>query len=158
MATMNVSLPDKMKQWVEEQVQTGRYGNASDYVRDLVRRDQERAEAREKLQQMVDEALASGRVEMGREELLARMRARAKAAGLEPDIRFGSFWKRRIRRLYPPYIITLLLFLLPLLLALLASGLILLPSFLIFLSTLLAASTPALGVRKISRSQQGGGS
>ena len=38
--------------------------------------------------------------------------ARAKAAGLEPDIRFGPFWKRRIRRLYPPYIITLLLFLL----------------------------------------------
>ncbi|MCR6671804.1 type II toxin-antitoxin system ParD family antitoxin [Devosia ginsengisoli] len=80
MATMNVSLPDKMKQWVEDQVQTGRYGNASDYVRDLVRRDQERAEAREKLQQMVDEALASGRVEMGRDELLARMRLKAKAA------------------------------------------------------------------------------
>lgn len=80
MATMNVSLPDKMKQWIEEQVQTGRYGNASDYVRDLVRRDQERADAREKLQQMVDEALASGRVKMGRDELLSRMRAKAKAA------------------------------------------------------------------------------
>jgi peptidoglycan/LPS O-acetylase OafA/YrhL len=38
--------------------------------------------------------------------------ARAKAGGTEPDIRFGAFWKRRIRRLYPPYIITLLLFLL----------------------------------------------
>ena len=38
--------------------------------------------------------------------------AKAKAAGVEPGIRFGSFWKRRIRRLYPPYIITLLLFLL----------------------------------------------
>ncbi|HEX7771135.1 MAG TPA: acyltransferase, partial [Pyrinomonadaceae bacterium] len=38
--------------------------------------------------------------------------AKAKAAGIEPDIRFGPFWKRRIRRLYPPYIITLLLFLL----------------------------------------------
>jgi peptidoglycan/LPS O-acetylase OafA/YrhL len=38
--------------------------------------------------------------------------ARAKAAGVEPDIRFGRFWKRRIRRLYPPYIIALLLFLL----------------------------------------------
>ena len=41
MATMNVSLPDKMKQWVEDLVATGRYGNASDYVRDLVRRDRE---------------------------------------------------------------------------------------------------------------------
>jgi len=39
MATMNVSLPDQMKSWVEECVQSGRYSNASDYVRDLIRRD-----------------------------------------------------------------------------------------------------------------------
>lgn len=80
MATMNVSLPDKMKQWVEDQVATGRYGNSSDYVRDLVRRDQERVEAREKLQQMVDEALASGRVEITRDELIERVMSRARAA------------------------------------------------------------------------------
>lgn len=80
MATMNVSLPDAMKTWVEEQVQTGRYGNSSDYVRDLVRRDQERAEAREKLQQIVNEALASGLSTMTRDELLARIMDRAKAA------------------------------------------------------------------------------
>ena len=42
MATMNVSLPDPMKDWVEAQATTGRYSNASDYVRDLVRRDQAR--------------------------------------------------------------------------------------------------------------------
>lgn len=80
MATMNVSLPDAMKEWVEAQVETGRYGNSSDYVRDLVRRDQERTEARAKLQQMVDGALASGLVEMSRDELLARMRKKAAAA------------------------------------------------------------------------------
>ena len=39
MATMNVSLPDQMKNWVEENVQNGRYSNSSDYVRDLIRRD-----------------------------------------------------------------------------------------------------------------------
>ena len=39
MASMNISLPDPMKSWVEENVQTGRYANASDYVRDLIRRD-----------------------------------------------------------------------------------------------------------------------
>lgn len=39
MATMNVSLPDQMKNWVEECVKSGRYANASDYVRDLIRRD-----------------------------------------------------------------------------------------------------------------------
>ncbi len=41
MATMNVSLPESMKKWVNSQVKTGRYGNASDYVRDLIRRDQD---------------------------------------------------------------------------------------------------------------------
>jgi antitoxin ParD1/3/4 len=76
MATMNVSLPDAMKEWVEKQVESGRYANASDVVRDLVRREQERAEAREKLDQMVEDALASGIVEMSREGLLARMKAK----------------------------------------------------------------------------------
>ena len=45
MATMNVSLPEPMKDWVEDRVKSGRYANASDYVRDLIRRDQERREA-----------------------------------------------------------------------------------------------------------------
>ena len=80
MATMNVSLPDQMKKWVEEQVATGRYGNASDYMRDLVRRDQERLDARQKLQDLVDEALASGISTMGRGELLQRMRLKAREA------------------------------------------------------------------------------
>jgi peptidoglycan/LPS O-acetylase OafA/YrhL len=38
--------------------------------------------------------------------------AKARATGVEPDIRFGPFWKRRLRRLYPPYILALALFLL----------------------------------------------
>ena len=49
MATMNVSLPDPMKDWVEDQVNTGHYSNASDYVRDLIRRDQEYHDRRETL-------------------------------------------------------------------------------------------------------------
>nr|WP_302504368.1 type II toxin-antitoxin system ParD family antitoxin [Geoalkalibacter halelectricus] len=36
---MNISLPDQMKSWVEECVKSGRYANASDYVRDLIRQD-----------------------------------------------------------------------------------------------------------------------
>ena len=60
MATMNISLPDKMKQWVEEQVATGRYANASDYMRDLVREDQDRSRAVAELRAIVDEADASG--------------------------------------------------------------------------------------------------
>jgi antitoxin ParD1/3/4 len=60
MATMNISLPDPMKQWVEGQAQTGRYSNASDYVRDLIRRDQERAAKITHMQDLVNEARASG--------------------------------------------------------------------------------------------------
>ncbi len=44
MATMNVSIPDPMKDWVQGQIETGKYANASDYVRDLIRRDQEKVE------------------------------------------------------------------------------------------------------------------
>ncbi|MEO6202050.1 MAG: type II toxin-antitoxin system ParD family antitoxin [Nitrospirales bacterium] len=44
MATMNVSVPDPMKDWVQGQIETGKYTNASDYVRNLIRRDQEKIE------------------------------------------------------------------------------------------------------------------
>jgi antitoxin ParD1/3/4 len=77
MATMNVSLPDQMKDWVEAQAKTGRYSNASDYVRDLIRRDQERREAVAEIQQAVDEAIASGAPEpFDFKSFKARMRER----------------------------------------------------------------------------------
>jgi antitoxin ParD1/3/4 len=60
MATMNISLPDKMKQWVEEQVATGRYANASDLMRDLIREDQDRAAAIAELNVLIDEGINSG--------------------------------------------------------------------------------------------------
>ena len=60
MATMNVSLPDPMKDWVEAQAGSGRYANASDYVRDLIRRDQDRAGKVAELQRLIDAGLASG--------------------------------------------------------------------------------------------------
>ena len=60
MATMNISLPDAMKTWVEAQAASGRYSNASDVVRDLIRREQARAEKIVALQKLVDEGRASG--------------------------------------------------------------------------------------------------
>lgn len=60
MATMNVSLPDPMKDWVEAQAATGRYANASDYVRDLIRKDQERADKIAQLQRLITEGIESG--------------------------------------------------------------------------------------------------
>lgn len=60
MATMNVSLPEPMKEWVESQTKTGRYANTSDYVRDLIRKDQDRADKIAQMQRLVSEGLQSG--------------------------------------------------------------------------------------------------
>ena len=59
MTSMNISLPDPLRDWVEGQVKGGRYGNASEYVRELIRRDQER-QAQERLEQLLIEGLDSG--------------------------------------------------------------------------------------------------
>jgi len=77
MATINVSLPDAMKEWVEGQAATGRYSNASDYVRDLIRRDQERREKIAAMQTMVDESLASGIGPSSMEDIRKEARRRA---------------------------------------------------------------------------------
>ena len=60
MATMNISLPAQMKDWIEAQVATGRYANASDYVRDLVREEQEKGLASDELAQAIQAGLDSG--------------------------------------------------------------------------------------------------
>lgn len=60
MGTMNISLPDPMKAWVEEQAKSGRYANPSDYVRDLIRRDRARQEAVTEIQTAISAGLASG--------------------------------------------------------------------------------------------------
>lgn len=76
---MNVSLPADMKAWVEGRTRTGRYSNASDYVRDLIRRDQERTEKIAAMQRLVDEALESGVTANGMKDILAAARRRAGA-------------------------------------------------------------------------------
>ena len=81
MATMNISLPDPMKAWVEAQAATGRYSNVSDYVRDLVRREQERADKIAAMQQLVDEGRASGVGSETMADIRARVRARAGLPG-----------------------------------------------------------------------------
>jgi antitoxin ParD1/3/4 len=69
MATMNISLPDAMKEWVEAQTETGMYGNSSDVVRDLIRKAQIREEKIANMQRLVDEARASGISERSVEEI-----------------------------------------------------------------------------------------
>ncbi len=80
MATMNVSLPDAMKDWVEGRAETGRYSNASDYVRDLIRRDQERAEKIVAMQRLIEEAEESGVSSSSMDDILAAARRRLQAS------------------------------------------------------------------------------
>ena len=55
MSTMNVSLPDELKTFVDERVDRDGYGSTSEYVRDLIRRDQDR----QRLRSLLLDGLAS---------------------------------------------------------------------------------------------------
>jgi antitoxin ParD1/3/4 len=77
MATMNVSLPDPMKEWVNAQAEAGRYGNASDYVRDLIRKDQDRHDKIAELQRLVTEGIESGVSTRTMDEILEAARLKA---------------------------------------------------------------------------------
>ena len=46
MSTMNISLPDSLKAFVDEQVSERGYGTSSEYVRELIRKDQDRQHLR----------------------------------------------------------------------------------------------------------------
>ena len=49
MSTMNISLPDSLKAFVDEQVNRRSYGSSSEYLRELIRQDQERLQLRDLL-------------------------------------------------------------------------------------------------------------
>ncbi len=44
MATLNISMPDEMRAFIETRISTGEYQSASDYLRDLIRHDREETE------------------------------------------------------------------------------------------------------------------
>lgn len=86
MATMTISLPEPMKEWIEARIKQGDYASTSDYIRDLVRRDRARREYPEltldDLRHIVDEARASGPSDKRVADILAD--ARAKTGGGRP--------------------------------------------------------------------------
>ena len=60
MATLSISLPDAMKEWVEKQAQGSAYGTCSDYVLDLIQKDQISKAKVAQMQALVNQALESG--------------------------------------------------------------------------------------------------
>lgn len=83
MASMNISLPDPMRDWVEQQMKSGRYDNASEYMRDLIRHDQDRASKIAAMQRLVDEAMAGEDSNKSLSEIRAIARQQAGVAASE---------------------------------------------------------------------------
>lgn len=82
MATMTISLPDPMKDWIEAQIKQGEYASTSDYVRDLIRRDRERRShpdmTIDDLRRIVAELRASGISDKTVPDILAKAKKQAK--------------------------------------------------------------------------------
>jgi antitoxin ParD1/3/4 len=82
MQSMNISLPEPLKQFVDRQIAQGRYSSVSEYVRELIRADEKR-KAEEQLEALLLEGLNSPESELTpgdwsaiRKEALARLEAR----------------------------------------------------------------------------------
>jgi antitoxin ParD1/3/4 len=86
MQSMNISLPEPLKQFVDGQIAQGRYSSVSEYVRELIRADEKR-KAEEQLEAQLLEGLRSPESELTaadwhdiRKEALAQVKARSKRA------------------------------------------------------------------------------
>lgn len=58
MTTLNISLPEEMQAFIDQKVAQGGFGDAGEYVRQLVREDQKRA-AQERLEELLMEGIES---------------------------------------------------------------------------------------------------
>ena len=71
---MSFALPESMRAYIDARVSAGSYGNTSEYIRDLVRRDQDE-QAKKQLRNLIEEGLSSGpgrrRTKADEKELLA---------------------------------------------------------------------------------------
>ena len=81
MTTLNISLPEHLKAFIEDQVASGGYSTASEYVRSLLREAQER-KTRETLESKLLAALSDEPEEMSREDW-DRLRARVRQVAAE---------------------------------------------------------------------------
>jgi antitoxin ParD1/3/4 len=75
MSTVNISLPDPMKDYIETQVTEGMYGSVSDYIRTLIREDQKRR-ANDELEKKILAALDQGSYQEITPEFFERLRIR----------------------------------------------------------------------------------
>ncbi len=81
MPSMSVSLSDKMRGFIKSRVEGGDYHNESEYIRDLVRRDQERLKDEDALIAELDAAMASGISDQTIPDIVREVKQRLKADG-----------------------------------------------------------------------------
>ena len=74
--TMSFALPEELRSYIDERVRSGPYGNTSEYMRDLVRRDQEE-QAKKRLRELIEQGLESGAGRPLAPELTAELKKRA---------------------------------------------------------------------------------
>ena len=79
MAQMNISIPDKLKAWVESRVADGSYASSSDYLRDLVRQDQRELTQLERLRAEIQAGRDSGVSDRSLQDIVAEARAKYEA-------------------------------------------------------------------------------
>ena len=82
MDSMNITLPNPMKDWVKKQVSGGQYASVSDYVRDLIRRDQNARDKRDALIRALIEGEESGISRRTKDEIIAEAKSELKYAPL----------------------------------------------------------------------------
>ncbi len=78
MASMNVSVPEAMRAWVQRRIESGEYTSVSDYVRDLIRRDQDVRQRQLRvadIRRSIEESRASGDASPA-EDVFARLETR----------------------------------------------------------------------------------
>lgn len=68
MQSMNISLPEPLKEFVDEQIASGRYSSASEYVRELLREDEKRT-AKERLKVLLNEGLDGEESNLARKDV-----------------------------------------------------------------------------------------
>ena len=96
MTTLNISWPENMKAWINQRVSAGDYSNVSDYIRNLIRRDQDQLHAsrepdarkwrliqeaaRQSLQQRMAEPPPAEFAEMSEEDIMQMVREEIRAS------------------------------------------------------------------------------
>lgn len=70
MQSMNISLPDPMKEFVDGQIATGRYSSVSEYMRELIREDEKR-KAQDQLEALLLDGLRGERTPLTPEDFQA---------------------------------------------------------------------------------------